>query len=417
MFGNEDQLEEEENVEEEEPLEVDLTSWGLDAFISKDPKGKGKAKAKSLSSPQPLSTVATHFPQTNESLVPVMRRPKTTRSMSVGNIDFLAPMDDTRRKSIGSPLDLVGMEVPQPFQRSPVTSEPIPIIPSPQPVGGTVPFPTARTPSPGLSNDAGPHRRTYSTVSLDSKVMLNERTRTTSNGTMDTTRLLDNDNPFTLRPPSRASRFDPKAAAHARTMSNASFGSRVLLENDAASVMTGFGERPAPQEQRYSTTMDLLRPKVLVMPSPLQHTGPAKPPPEPVGRDGFQLSSDGTPLPPGARSLSRRNSSFALAPPIASNSFTPNPRNNLSLAQLTFRNYLSAGNHGGPGYNDLDSDLPRAIEDGEQMFQETPQEEEVAPIQDMEETGQLSRPAGKLYGKSLIDDLESRKLQMRNKQR
>ncbi|THV08578.1 hypothetical protein K435DRAFT_641073 [Dendrothele bispora CBS 962.96] len=248
--------------------------------------------------------------------------------------------------------------------------------------------------------------------------MLNERARTTSNGTMDTSRLIDNDNPFSLRPPSRSSRFDPKAAAHARTMSNASLGSRMLLDNDGASVMTGLGERQMTTQNRYSTTMDLLRPKILVMPSPLQTAGrPAKNSPEPTNIDGFELSSDGTPLPPGARS-SRRSSSYGLTPPpIASNSFTPNPRSNLSLSQLTFRNYLSAGNHGGSGYNDLDSEIPRAAEEGEQMFLEAPQEEEVASIPDIDEPTPLSRPAGKLYGKSLIDDLESRKLQMRSKQR
>ncbi|KAF5370104.1 hypothetical protein D9758_001069 [Tetrapyrgos nigripes] len=412
MFGNE-QLEDEENVEEEEQLEVDLTSWGLDAFIAKDPKGKGKAKERTLSSPQPLSTVAAHFPQTNESLVPVVRHPKTTRSLSVGNIDFLAPVDEARRKSIASPLDLSGMDIPQTFRRSPVATESIPIIPSPQPAGGSIPFPTARTPSPGLKNEEA-HHRTYSTASLDSKIILNDRTRTMSNGTMDTTRMLDSDNPFALRPPSRSSRFDPKAAVHARTMSNASFGSRMLLDNDGASVMTGFGQ---PQnDNRYSSTMDLLRPKVLVMPSPLQSVAPPRPAPDTRSRDGFLVSSDGTPLPPGARSTPR-TSSFGPSAPIASNSFTPNPRNNLSLSQLTFRNYLGAANHGGTGYRDLDSDLPRAFQDGEQILLDAPEEDDAVSVQNAEEPIQQTRPAGKLYGRSLIDDLEARKTEIRGKQR
>ena len=35
----------------------------------------------------------------------------------------------------------------------------------------------------------------------------------------------------------------------------------------------------------------------------------------------------------------------------------------------------------------------------------------------LEDSSKPHRPAGKLYGKSLIDDLESRKAQMRSKQR
>src|SRR5262245_38084328 len=169
-----------------------------------------------------------------------------------------------------------------------------------------------------------------------------KRTQTLSQGTTGTP--ID-ENPFALRPPSRASKFDPKAAAHARTLSNASLGSRMMLDDDKGSVMTGFSRvRP------YST-MDLLRPKVLVMPSPLQPIEQASVP-EPVKpRDGFQLSTNGPPLPPGARS-GRRSSALLSAfevpsnldiPAPSSNLLTPNPRMSLTLSQLTFRNSLMVG--------------------------------------------------------------------------
>uniref|UniRef100_A0A0W0FJW2 Uncharacterized protein n=1 Tax=Moniliophthora roreri TaxID=221103 RepID=A0A0W0FJW2_MONRR len=398
-FFSEDRLEGEGEEEQEEVLDVDLTSWGLDAFMSKEKATKAaKGKAKSLPSTQPLSIVPSYLPHTDVTGgVGVIRRPKTGRSMSVGNYDFLTPVDNSkRRQSIGSPLDLAGLEVPAPFQKLSPTAydEPIPV--------GSIPFPTAsvRSPSPGPDNDPTRHR-TYSRASMDSQALLNdhERHRAISSGTMDTTRMLDDDNPFALRPPSRSSKFDPKAAVHARTMSNASFGSRMMLDNDGASVMTH------NRKTQYSTKLDLLRPKVLVMPSPLQSSTPAPPPP-PQGRDGFQMSAE-RPLPPGARSTRG---------PIASNSFTPNPRNDLSLSQMTFRNNLMVD-----GKRDItfDDGLPRALEDGQQAQLEFEEGLVIdsAPTIVVGDSLAPHRPAGKLYGKSLIDDLENRKAQMKGRQR
>ena len=70
-------------------------------------------------------------------------------------------------------------------------------------------------------------------------------------------------------------------------------------------------------------------------------------------------------------------------------------------------------------YIDVDGGLPRATEDGEQvMVEELPKEETLPPPSPPpEEDLKAKRPAGKLYGKSLIDDLENRKAQMRSKQR
>ncbi|KAL0579542.1 hypothetical protein V5O48_002471 [Marasmius crinis-equi] len=399
--GTEGEPEEEEEEVEEEAPDVDLTSWGLDAFMSKEKEQRnGKGKAKSLPSGQNLSTVPSFQPHTDvNGGVGVIRRPKNGRSMSVGNYDFLTPMDmdNKRRQSIASPLDLAGLEVPTAFERpSPVAyDDPIPV--------GSIPFPTASVRSPSPGPEAGPSRlRTYSNGSMDPNRVLSgdERPRRLSSGTMDTRMMMidEEDNPFALRPPSRSSKFDPKAAVHARTMSNASFGSRMLLENDAASVMT--------MHKRVPSNMELLRPKVLVMPSPLQSTKPASAP-VPKGRDGFSVSAE-PPLPPGARTPSRV--------PIASNSFTPNPTNDLSLSQLTFRNNLMVD-----GQRDISfsEDLPRAVEEGEQVQLEL---EEVPVINEpvsmpVDDSFPPSRPAGKLYGRSLIDDLESRKAHMKGRQR
>ncbi|KAJ4478049.1 hypothetical protein J3R30DRAFT_3478477 [Lentinula aciculospora] len=419
-FGADDHFEEEpeeqEVHEEAGELDLDLTSWGLDAFMSKDKNGKGKGKAKSLPSAQPLSAVQAHYPKTNDVLGEIQRRPRATRSMSVGNYDLLSPAEEMRRKSFGSPLDLSGMEVPASFQRPVASTSQNPAYDGlafedeeANPAMGSIPFPTTsvRSPSP-MTLDYDKHRRTYSTASFDSKSALGPRLRATSNGTMEPA----DDNPFVLAPPSRASKFDPKAAAHARTISNASLGSRMLLENDGASVMTG---RP-PLESRYSTAMELLRPKVLVMPSPLQSTN--APPPPPKGRDGFMLA-DAPPMPPGARTSTRTPILGSPTVPVPSNSFTPNPRLNLSLSQLTFRNNLTVGGQRDITYNDIDGELPRAIEDGEQMRLSTTPTMEMdmaLPIPSENASGPR-RPAGKLYGKSLIDDLESRKAGMKSKQR
>ncbi|KAJ6515929.1 hypothetical protein C8R45DRAFT_223821 [Mycena sanguinolenta] len=419
--------EDEEEDEDDEQLEVDLSSWGLDAFIAKEKEQGAKRRSRSstlqLPNPHTVQSVRSH-----QGDGPVRR---TTRSMSVGNLDALTSsmVEDNRRKSFGSPLDLEQVE-PIPFQRTRVVSQPLP---------DSVPFPTGsvRSPSPPRQDDFRTSRfdpisqrplfeRNPSSGSMDPRSLFREdddeearpRRRTMSNGSANL--LADENNPFALRPPSIMSRFDPKAAAHARTMSNASMGTRMML--DDASVMTGQG-----RERRYST-LELLRPKILVMPSPLQTTSsPVVPSTSQTRetRDGFLASAD-PPLPPGARSARRSTTSFhavdpsSSAPPTASNLFTPNPRMNLTLSQLTFRNTLLVGGQRDVTYADIDGTLPRATEDGEQVQETTPLvEDEVIPqiVPPSEDQLKPGRPPGKLFGKSLIDDLESRKAEMRSKSR
>ncbi|KXN90241.1 hypothetical protein AN958_04032 [Leucoagaricus sp. SymC.cos] len=394
--------------EGEEEMEVDLTSWGLDAFMPKEKSKKGKGKAPSVAATAPpTTTVRSHIPSANPEQVFLAPRRAISysRSMSLGgSVDFLREAGnnqaDLRRRSIASPLDVAGMEVNRaafPRQRS-GSGNVMQVADSSQ----GVPFPTgsARAISPGPTESVSGrkvHERTFS--------MANEEV------------LAQEDNPFALQPPSHTSRFDPKYGAHARTISNASLGTRALLNDDRNSVMTG--GRDFLRERRYSTTLDLLRPKVLVMPSPLQSAAPPEPPQvDNRVRDGFTLSKDGPPLPPGART-SRRMSvllgSPDTQPPIASNSFTPNPMNDLTYAQRLFRNTLAVDGQ----FDVFSDDLPRATEEGEQaqFFPPEPEIEEPLASPPALEPSVVKRPPGKLYGKSLIDDLESRKAQMRNKQR
>ncbi|KAJ6484985.1 hypothetical protein C8R47DRAFT_1048090 [Mycena vitilis] len=409
--------EDDEEEEDEGELEVDLSSWGLDAFIPKDKELKGakrRSRTTTLPNPHPVLSVPSHTGHA------APRR--TARSMSVGNLDHLTNnAEDDRRKSYGSPLDLEQVQA-VPFLRNRAAShsfvQPL-AAPSP-PLHDSVPFPTGSVRSPSPQPRQDDFRSSVFTSRFDPKSQplrddddedTGPRRRTMSNGSMDL--LADDNNPFALRPPSTMSRFDPKGAAHARTMSNASMGTRMML--DDASVMTGQG-----RDRRYST-MELLRPKVLVMPSPLQTSSGPMPTSSSQTRDGF-LSSADPPLPPGARTTRRSSAAFdpSSVPPTASNLFTPNPRMNLTLSQLTFRNTLLVGGQRDVTYSDIDGTLPRAMEDGVQIQQTMPLVEDeavpqtVAPSEDQLKPG---RPAGKLFGKSLIDDLESRKAEMRTKQR
>ncbi|KAN0097613.1 Hsp90 domain containing protein [Tylopilus felleus] len=379
-FGNAD---DEDEPAYENDVEVDLTSWGLDAFMKKNKakgKGKGKAKSEILPNPHVGDSVRTTHSVAGDT------PDRKIRSMSVGTLnDFGAGgvfLDaDSGPDSLGrirSSADLDQLQPPQPpLQRrrasAHVLIETLPV----QPPLHSVPFPSVSVSgrsSPGPEEILRPgsrssrldlqttHARTQSNGSLGSKALLND--------------ILDDEdaNPFAVQPPSpdRASRFDPKAnrgrtmssgsiaddnafSTHGRTMSVNSMGTRMLLENDAD-----------------AESRQLLRPKVLSTPVTRAHSG-------------FQISTDGPPLPPAARSS-------RLGIPVASNS--------LSLSQLAFRNTDIA-------YSDIDRHFPPYFEI----------EEEESPVPSSIPLPPIRRPAGKLYGRSLIDNLEHRKLEMKQKAR
>jgi hypothetical protein len=452
--------------EEMEEMEVDLASWGLDALMTKEKDKSAKAKGDKSSRKQRARTRSETFAalRAGEPVNEFGEQPGAhNRAMSLGNFGgfglggaFLeaessAVTPEARPHSVASPDDLVKMTTPQRPPHTRRASEHLLIdnLPHPPPLH-SVPFPQATSPSQpeesgarpasryalpsqilaNLNNQAGGSSealrdRKRSTLSVGSQNLLRDdpdveialqqrNSRTFSVGSREM--LADENNPFAVRPPSpsRMSRFDPKMAARARTASVGSLGSRQLLDNDAVSTTSGLRDRP------YSK-WDLMRPKVLVMPSPLQDTLPVGPS-GPQGRDGFMISSD-LPLPPGARASKRGSVALdALQPPNPGSAFTPNPRSMMSLSQLTFRNTLMVDGRPDSTYADLSSRIPRATAEGEQV--EIPDDDEVpvAPIpvvvDEPEEQGPpAKRPAGKLYGRSLIDNLEARKIEMRNKQR
>jgi hypothetical protein len=444
--------------EGEDEMEVDLSSWGLDSFVPKEKGGssknsKGEVKVAALPNPH----TSTHAPSY-----------RSGRSQSMGNMDsfgaggaFLDSVStvplDTRRKSLGSAMEL-GDEYqsyrPPRHQRPSSIHDAIDRLPATPPLH-SIPFPvqSVRSASPGPIDgfNVTSRERATSSASLGSRDHLAEaeelpnpfsvdppspgqasrfdpkaRARTMSIGTMGSIgsrNVLTEETPHDpSRPLSPSSRLDPTTWTHTRTLSNTS----MLRSDDAASYMGGVPfPRQTVQDRPYST-LELMRPKVLVMPSPLQSQSQSVVPPTAMAREGFEISTDGPPLPQGARSDSTRRLSTATvlgnppnsAVPIASNSFTPNPRASLTLSQLTFRNTLMVGGQRDVAYADIDSGLRRATEEGEQIVEEVPEEEPARPVTVVvDEQENIGRPPGKLYGRSLVDELEFRKANMRSKQR
>ena len=434
MLRNPFSSNEEGDVEEEEENmdDLDLESWGLNDLLGDKGKEKGSKRKSNNRLPKPHEIQESKGPL-SPGLGP--------RAVSMGNFDNIGfggaivddlhikpepqaetefPDERKRRASFGSPLDLVGMHAPDISLEKARRKSAYGLLesqPEPGPSSShSIPFPSS---IPQVDDESGAitphHDRTYSSASRTSRLHTvpeeepGRRSRFDSQGNRIKTtappqdETNDENNPFAIRPPSpsRSSRFDPKAVAHARTLSNASMGSRILLE-DPPSV-----HPPAPRKY---PRMDLLRPKVLIMPSPLQNSDQNARPPSPTMRDGFHLSRDGPPLPAGARAA-RKSMAFEELPP--SNPFTPNSRATLTLSQLTFRSGLHSQDI---GYSE-NVGVPRATTDGEQAELPSPDPEEIPTIAEPPEEKKDRRGPGKLYGKSLIDDLEARKAQMRGKRR
>ncbi|KAI0775933.1 hypothetical protein BD413DRAFT_602463 [Trametes elegans] len=436
-----------EDEDEAEDLEVDLASWGLDALVPKEKDKSKHSRKKTQSSTLPN-------PYHNQQSVAVREAGKPhSRTMSMNMLNGLgeggafldsesvAPSLGPRRHSIGDPLDIPTAHSSEPIfpprSRSPSAHALIDNIALTTPLH-SVPFPsseTVRSPSPQVDGSERP--RAQSSLSMGSRALLNDdyrsaspasrldprgaHGRTVSSGSMGNLITSepqpDEDNPFAVRPPSpsRMSRFDPKAQ-RARTVSHGTIATQMMLDDPA-------GDAP-PRERRYSR-LDLMRPKVLIMPSPLQSSQTAAQPAV-IAREGFELSTDGRPLPPGARAARRSSAALSVlepgltAAPVASNSFTPNPRNSLTLSQLVFRNTLMVDGQRDVAYADIESHLKRATHDGEQIEPEPepqPEPQPDIPVVQVEEKGAAKRAPGKLYGRSLIDDIEARKAEMRGKKR
>ncbi|GJE84121.1 hypothetical protein PsYK624_001960 [Phanerochaete sordida] len=418
----------------EDEVEVDLSSWGLDALMDSKKKGKGVKRQ--------VSDGRTVLPNPHEGLqlqdTPGRKRPTANaRTMSMGHIPLMGTgsqdqLDDfgvggafleakstmptastsalgPRRHSVGNPLDFAGVRVTDPALHRRRASEhalidsipitpPLHAVPFPQELGGA---PDADVEEGGLAYDDEPG---------------------TSSATKDAFSV-------PLPPPERASRFDPKvlSAQRERVVSTASLGTRVFSPSPDSgsprpeSVFSG--RPPQPGRDRPYSRLELMRPKLLIMPSPLQQSVPTPGKPTPQMRDGFELTTDGPPLPPEARTFGAgRSTSSLLSPSHTGDGFTPNPRASMTLSQLTFRNTLMVDGQRDVAFKDIEDRLKWATQDGEQAALDIPNDS-TPGLPTMEVTDadadapRGKRLPGKLYGKSLIDDLEARKAEMKGKQR
>lgn len=236
-------------------------------------------------------------------------------------------------------------------------------------------------------------------------------------------------NTFVLPPPSpdRASRFDPKVQQRERVLSTASIGTRLFSPTPGPgsprpqSAISFDGPPPRAGKDRPYSRLELMRPKVLIMPSPLQNGDASTSAPTPQLRDGFELTTDGRPMPPGSRTAARASTASLLSPNFTGDAYTPNPRSSMTLSQLTFRNTLMVDGQRDPTFRDIDERLKWATEDGEQaQFDAIAQEHIPVPTMEVtaaDEDPRNKRGPGKLFGRSLIDDLEARKAEMKGKQR
>ncbi|KDQ20512.1 hypothetical protein BOTBODRAFT_61642 [Botryobasidium botryosum FD-172 SS1] len=428
--------------------EMDLAAWGIDILGRKDDEkvenrpGPARLRAPSEVAPahfpqlpnphsptSPRSMISylpnpfsehghdtVPFPSQDEPKPEERPRPRRHSDFALGShlveeeAEFVPPKRTltVRRHSYANPLDFVDLPPPTPGSLLRPKSVILPSI--------SVPFPASGSPG---EEEGNPFKLPPSkfTSRFDPKAQRHSRTLSRASlGPSSAGRL---DVPGSGRTVSNAS-FGPRLldgkggrtpSFQSRRMSNTSMGTQMLLDGrgDAASAVLGRNERYeefVDDEPRLSR-MELLRPKVLVMPSPLQGTDIKS---EKQIRDGFMLSTDGRPLPPGSRTGGDVAGSSASA-----SIYTPNPRASMSLAQLTFRNTLMVGGERDPSYSDLDRQVPRAHDEGEKvnMGWENEAEEETDVLQE----NRSQRPSGKLFGRSLIDALETRKAEIRGQQR
>jgi hypothetical protein len=192
-------------------------------------------------------------------------------------------------------------------------------------------------------------------------------------------------NPFALPAPGgpRLSRFDPKAAAEAGPPSRGSVVGTISLDED----------RQLPGNSSRMSTM-LLRPRTLIMPVPLQSLvdPSASAPPQHLAR-GFQQGAK--PLPPGA--LTRPDSFIGSL-----------PSSTLTSSQKIFSSSLAVDGQRDDGFiggADQDGEIGlgaiggMADEDGNRYGEEE------------------WRPTRNVEGISLVDRLEARKAELKEKRR
>jgi hypothetical protein len=388
--ADDEYFEDEEDYAEAAP-NLNLASWGVDEFLAKDaPKPRAHSRASSINalnraeSPGPAAALQTRSRAASPGPIKTLDVERAPNRRSAG----------FRAKSMGE-WDVTHVDEDVPGRTS--TS-------SNRPRRSSVADPTI-VPLDEQHPPTAFRGRPLSTLSASG---LPAAGRTTPGGDPETP------NPFEIPAPSPgyASRFDPKTIAHQRSQSRLSMNSRHTKQTfldaqdpegyaDTHSMMVGAPTDAASYRQ---SRMDMLRPKLLVMPSPLQNQVDPRPVTTKTVRQGYLDSTDGRPLPPGAKTAGAGADPGGMGVGV---------RNSMSLSQLTFRNSLMVGGQRDPSYAYLESTLKRAEYEGEQIEQEMdPEPEEPEPG-----SGLPYRAAGKLYGRSLMDDLENRKAQLKNKQR
>ncbi|KAG8893405.1 hypothetical protein FRB99_001964 [Tulasnella sp. 403] len=306
-----------------------LASWGLNELV---PKVKTETRKRTLqpgdTSTARTRTISEHGPKGRPSAIDPSTGPQK-RSLSVGNLDDIVvgksperrlsqPMLSDNRQSMNVALDFApeGGE-PSPYDgvEFPDTEEPPKSSELDLPNPFAIPLSANRTSR--FDPKAVAKQQRQSTLSAASDIAQNRMS--TMSGYLE----------------AGGEGSSVPGTSRARTMSMGTLGTQMMLEGDPN------GEpfpSPGVQDPRRLTRLELLRPKVLVMPSPLQDSLPRGN--QKNVRDGFFTTDD---------------------------------------------------------------------EDGEQI--------EMGWSEEEDDEQRALRPAGKLYGKSLIDDLETRKAIMKGKQR
>ena len=395
--------------EAEEEAEM-LSAWGLDGIVPKSEKRNSTLSMGQASGTRsrPLSQ---HLPVESVPLETPIIRPGLARPLSLGDMNALvvdgperiaepmsAPADN--RKSMAVQLDFNVVSPPEPSAAL-LTAEP----------RNSIGFPHAESPrgTPGeeIANPfavALPEGERLSR--FDPKVAANDRRASIMSLNKD----LPEGRPkswiadeFLNEPGSRPRSRYSSLGDQLDVDSNVPNPSRRRTGSAGTPDIPEPSPMPSPKEHEAKrlSRLDLLRPKVLVMPTPLQE----KLPTTKKTRDGFFKTDDGGfPLPLGSRTQVRPGprpmSSLNVLDPNA------NPRMSMSLSQLTFRQTLMVGGERDPSYFDIDRELKVAEQDGIQIKQDWSDEED-----------DTRKPAGKLYGTSLIDNLEQRKAAIKGKQR
>ena len=435
-FGNDDDMV--EDLDQEEPHgEVDLASWGIpESFLDKRPSNKRDSRSVGrLASPR-----SPHRTQSVRALSMIGTEPlkgeaDDLRPLSPSVADAISSMatvpphvDDSERAAVPRPPAFKGdraskrnrtvsfheFSVPQDEQND-AAEEPEEVIRPGSSMSVLSRGKYDYAAFPPTSPQRGSGRMSSASSSYPTNIPL-PASPSSAMGRPDSLYLdspgEEGMNPFSLPAPAgnRVSRFDPKIAAHQRTSSRGS-----ALPDRPSSRATGYfgaesgpydaqskhGQLESPSSPRgpqMQPKIQLLRPKTLLMPTPLQ--GQLDPndsaPLGSIDKRGFLVGE--RPLPPGAV---RPNSLLGSLP-------TSKSGNVRSATQRMFADSLAVGGSRGEYF------VGGADADGEVAFhqlggQTAPETEEHMAREAAQNGTEDWRPVRPVTGLSLMDKLEERK--------